>query len=152
MTYEHTQHGWLGYPILLIIVAIVVAEAFVIEEFAAYMVWSFAFLVLIGAIVVHFSRLKVTVDGDAVTVAFGYIGRPHRVIPFDAVIGMERVRNSWWYGYGIRWIPGGLMYNVQGLDAIELTYTTGRKFRIGTDDPDGLYAALTTHIPTAGTL
>ena len=42
-------------------------------------------------------------------------------------------------------------YNVQGFDGVELTYTTGRKFRIGTDDLDGLYTALSTHIPTAGT-
>ena len=33
---------------------------------------------------------------------------------------MELVRNKWWHGWGVRWVPGGSMYNVWGLDAVEL--------------------------------
>ncbi len=56
---------------------------------------------------------------------------------------MRPVRNSWWYGWGVRKVPGGWMYNVWGYDAIELELASGKVFRIGTDDPDGLLAALT---------
>jgi hypothetical protein len=35
---------------------------------------------------------------------------------------------------------------VQGNDAIELTYVSGKKFRIGTNDVDGLYTALANRI------
>ena len=38
------------------------------------------------------------------------------------------------------------MYNVQGNDAVEITYPSGKKFRIGTDDVEGLTQALSSRI------
>jgi hypothetical protein len=52
------------------------------------------------------------------------------------------VRNRWWYGWGIRTGPGFRLYNVSGLDAVELRLKSGDARRIGTDDPLGLAAAL----------
>jgi len=52
------------------------------------------------------------------------------------------VRNKWYYGWGIRLTPGGWLWNVSGLDAVELTFKNGKKFRIGTDEPDRLLQAL----------
>ena len=52
------------------------------------------------------------------------------------------MRNKWWYGWGLRWIPGGSMYNVWGFDAVELELRSGKVFRIGSDEPDALLAAL----------
>ena len=54
----------------------------------------------------------------------------------------EKVRNKWYYGFGIRLIPGGQMYNVAGLDAVELKLTNGRVFRVGTDESDKLLTAI----------
>jgi len=34
------------------------------------------------------------------------------------------------------------MWNVSGLDAVELALDGNRRYRIGTDDPEGLAAAL----------
>jgi hypothetical protein len=34
------------------------------------------------------------------------------------------------------------MYNVAGLDAVELVLASGKKFRIGTDQPDELRSAI----------
>jgi len=48
------------------------------------------------------------------------------------------VRNQWWWGWGIRLIPGGWLYNVSGLDAVELKMKNGRIFRIGTDEAQRL--------------
>ena len=39
-------------------------------------------------------------------------------------------------------IPDGWMYNVWGLDAIDVVDETGKVFRIGTDDPENLLAVL----------
>jgi hypothetical protein len=49
----------------------------------------------------------------------------------------------WLNGFGIRVRPGRRLYNVSGLDAVELRLKTGDIRRIGTDDPRGLAAALT---------
>jgi hypothetical protein len=52
------------------------------------------------------------------------------------------VRNCWWYGWGIRRGPDFRLYNVSGLDAVELRLKSGEVRRIGTDDPLALAAAL----------
>jgi hypothetical protein len=65
----------------------------------------------------------------------------YRVVLSD-IEGVRIVRNSWLNGFGIRMRPGWRLYNVSGLDAVELRLNTGDIRRIGTDDPQGLAAAL----------
>jgi hypothetical protein len=52
------------------------------------------------------------------------------------------VRNQWWNGFGIRMARGFRLYNVSGLDAVELRVGPNDVRRIGTDDPNGLSDAL----------
>ncbi len=96
---------------------------------------------LIALLTLTLGRLTVEVRVDHVRVAFG-AGWPARTIRFEDIVSVVAVRNSWWYGWGIRWIPGGRLWNVWGLDAVELRLTSGKRFRIGTDEPDALLAAL----------
>jgi hypothetical protein len=58
------------------------------------------------------------------------------------IASVRIVRNSWLSGFGVRVRPGFRLYNVSGLDAIELTLKDGEVRRLGTDDPQGLVAAL----------
>jgi hypothetical protein len=48
------------------------------------------------------------------------------------------VKNPWYYGWGIHLTPSGWLYNVSGFWAVELQMKNGKKYRIGTDDPEGL--------------
>jgi hypothetical protein len=57
------------------------------------------------------------------------------------------VTNPWWYGWGIRLIPGGWMWNITGNQAVELKLKSGRLLRIGTDEPEALETAIRTRIP-----
>ena len=57
--------------------------------------------------------------------------------------GFQPVRNPWYCGWGIRLGPTGWLWNVSGFDAVELTLTDGRRFRVGSDEPGQLVAALT---------
>jgi len=104
-----------------------------------------AFLVVAAGATFMFSRLTVTVDEATVVAAFG-LGWPRRTERLDEIVAVRKVRNKWIYGWGIRKLPGGWMYNVWGLDAVELDLSSGKMFRIGTDDPEGLLAALTLSI------
>jgi hypothetical protein len=52
------------------------------------------------------------------------------------------VRNHWWNGFGIRMRSGFRLYNVSGLDAVELRLKSGEIRRIGTADPQALAEAL----------
>lgn len=103
--------------------------------------------VLVGLAVVAtaFSALETEVSESEITTRFRF-GWPRRRIPVEAITAHRAVRNRWWYGFGLRLIPGGWMYNVWGLDAVEIRYDDERigstTFRIGTDDQAGLVEAV----------
>lgn len=98
-------------------------------------------LIIAALIVVLGSVLTVKVDGGYVSAAF-LAGWPKHRIALDDIESATRVRNKAWWGLGVRKVPGGWMYNVGGLDAIEIVRSNGKRFRIGTNDPDGLEKAL----------
>jgi hypothetical protein len=100
-----------------------------------------AVLAVLLLALVLFGRLGVTVTDSEVTAAFT-LGFPARRIALTDIRTFRTVRNPWFYGWGIRAIPGGWMFNVSGLDAVELVLVTGHRFRIGTDEPDALHSAL----------
>ncbi|MDE0139789.1 MAG: hypothetical protein OXM57_03755 [bacterium] len=96
---------------------------------------------VLSLIYVGFLRLTVTVSGAEILLAYTF-GRPRRRIDRGRVISAVPERIPLWYGWGIRRTPRGWMWNVWGRDAVRVTLTD-REFLIGTDDPDGLVAALT---------
>ncbi len=104
--------------------------------------WWFAALgVLLIAIGLVAARLTVTVDDVSVTATFGW-GWPRRRIDRDEIEAAVHVRNSWWTGWGLRRVPRGWMFNNAGREAVELALSSGKVFRIGTDQPAELLAAL----------
>jgi len=147
MTYLHRQHAtllWLvmagvvAFSIFMLLLAIRSEPA----EMSETLVWilSAASVILIVTAWL-FSSLSVEVADGEVRVRFGP-GWPRRTIPVSDIHGASKVRNSWWYGWGIRYTPHGWLYNVQGLDAVELDLAGGRQFRIGTDEPRELARAV----------
>lgn len=141
--YEHTQSSHVGFGAVVgLVVLLFVTMVATGGTETAVLLMVLAFLVFIGVIALGASRLTTTVTRDEVMVEFRW-GWPRRVIDRTHIVQHSRVRNSWIYGWGLRWIPGGMLWNVWGLDAVELQLDGGRRFRIGTDDPTGLDAALT---------
>ncbi len=139
--YEHRQSGLvitllLAAPVTVLLVAISLTARqaptlLFLIPFAAFMV---------GAIIL-FSSLTVTVDSRRVALFFGP-GFPSAAFPLSEIAGVRVVRNALWMGLGIHFIPGGMVYNVSGLDAVELTLRSGRVARIGTDEPTALARAI----------
>lgn len=70
-------------------------------------------------------------------IRFG-IGLIKKRFDLKDIIKAYTVRNHWYYGWGIRIIPRGWLFNVSGLDAIEIVMSSGKRYRIGTDQPDEL--------------
>ncbi len=108
----------------------------------AGMVFAAFFMVVI---LLLFHSLTVYEDHDSIRIKFG-TGILNKKILFADITSCKTVRNPWYYGWGIRKIPGGMMWNVSGLDAVELTLKNGRKFRIGTNEPDALAAIINARI------
>jgi len=96
---------------------------------------------LLLVVLVLFSTLTVVVRPREVDIRFGP-GVIRKRYALGDFVSVNVVRNRWYWGLGIRLIPKGWLYNVSGLDAVELVRKNGRVVRIGTDEPEALAAAL----------
>jgi hypothetical protein len=138
--YRHTQRGTLMLAALLIAAALLALAAYLNPSPSQrWPLWTFA----IGFVILAwlFSSLTVEVSEDEFQWHFGPGIWRYR-ITLAEIETIEIVRNTWWNGFGIRMRPGFRLYNVSGLDAVELRLKTGDIRRIGTDDAQGLAAAL----------
>lgn len=99
---------------------------------------SLVFVLLMAAL---FGSLTVEIEEGRLRWWFG-LGLIRSSIHLADVRGASIVRNAWYYGWGIRLTPYGWLHNVSGLDAIELRLSSGKRFRLGTDEPQALLAAL----------
>ncbi len=142
MEYRHTQTALQSVLLTVGLVAALLILLMPSLDEAGLLIPIGTVSVVTAAITLVFSRLTVTVGDGEVVAAFG-VGWPRHVERVDEIVSVEAVRNKWIYGWGMRRIPDGWMYNVWGLDAVEVVTASGRKFRIGTDDPEGLLGALT---------
>ena len=137
MPYHHTQWGTL---ILLICLAIaVIAAAILWLTGTRAMLFT---LFIVGGLAILFCALTVDISGNELRWYFGPGFWSYR-LALDDIQSVAVLRNHWWNGWGIRAAPGFTLYNVSGLDAVELKLKSGEIRRIGTDDPQGLAAALT---------
>ncbi|MGH6685006.1 MAG: hypothetical protein ACRECA_14000 [Pseudolabrys sp.] len=138
--YHHTQRG--------VLMLVVLTIAAVLSGSAAYLNpasserWPL-FVIAIGSAVLAwlFSSLTADVNEKEFHWYFGPGIWSYR-IALTEIDSVKIVRNTWSNGFGIRMRPGFRLYNVSGLDAVELRLKTGEIRRIGTDDTQGLVAAL----------
>ena len=139
--YRHTQYAgpllWipvLGASAVLLVMAILGGE------------WP-ALVGALGLMVVYLLMFSLTVEVDCcrVRVRFGVglLGFNYKLKEIESV---KTVRNRVWYGWGVRWFPGGVLLNVYGLDGVELTFKDGRVRRIGSDRPKELAEAISRHL------
>jgi hypothetical protein len=140
--YRHTQAGW---TLIVLVVALVLAEltlvAFSAPQSTVALALAGALVAVVAVMLALFSTLTVVVDDRTLSLSFG-LGALRREVVLADVAAARKVRNHWYAGWGVRVIPGGRLYNVGGLDAVELELDNGRVVRVGTDEPDALLAAV----------
>jgi hypothetical protein len=139
--YRHTQVGWITLGALLGFGSLATGLMLVAELTGVGLAVA-AVSILLAAL---FGTLTVTVDRQSLVARFG-IGLIRKKIDLSTVRAYEPVRTPWYYGWGIRIYPGGVLYNVSGLQAVEFTYDGGKRCRIGTDEPTELVAAVRSSI------
>src|SRR5262245_18537497 len=126
--YRHTQFGWAIVISMQLPIGILGAVAVMSRSFAPLLA-----LTPILIVVPLFAWLTVDVTDDVVTARFG-VGAIRKRVRLDEIDSIAPVTNSWMSSWGIRFIPGGWLYNVSGTQAVELLLSNGRRVRIGTDD------------------
>lgn len=132
--YEHTQTGMLQIVAVLAVMVIIVITTFL---FGPHII-PLAVLMLLVVVVLSFASLTVTIENDAVRVRFGPLGLIRKKWLLSEIVSAAVVTNPWYFGYGIRWTPHGPLYNVAGSGAVEILLVSGKKVRIGTDEPEQL--------------
>lgn len=102
-----------------------------------------AIMTLIIFLLSSFVSLKVSIDGSHLQIKFGY-GIFRKTFDLNDIKSVNQVKNHWYYGWGIRlwYSPKMWIYNVGGLDAVEIALKNGRIYRIGTDEPEQLKQAI----------
>jgi hypothetical protein len=108
-----------------------------------------AIMALILFILASFATLTVSIDENRLRIKFGY-GIFSKKFLLSEIVSVKCVKNHWYYGWGIRlWLwPTAWIYNVSGFDAVEITMRNGKIYRIGTDTPSELEAAIKQAINT----
>lgn len=136
MPYQHTQLG-----------TVILATCAIIAVFGGAIAWraqpaaAIPMLVILASVAVIFNSLTVEIEGRELRWYFGLRLWTYR-LALDDIQSVSIAQNQWWNGFGIRSAPGFTLYNVSGLDAVELKLKSGEIRRIGTDDPKEFAAAL----------
>ena len=133
--YKEFTFGWLIFA-FLIPIHIVITYLYINQigdkpmGTTAYIIVSMTFLV----IYVLFYGMLTTVSSETIRISFG-IGIIQKNIELNTVKDVEKVKSPWYYGWGIRIIPNGMLYNISGFDGVELKFKdTKRIIRLGTKD------------------
>ena len=143
--YEHTQKTL--WTILFLAIALIIHFTVLVAIFLmqgpdkAPVTVGLVSSITITAVMIVFRSLTVQLHPDYLKFYFGP-GLFGKKIALTDITSCTTVKNRWWYGWGIRWIPNGWLYNIAGFDAIELILKTGKRVRIGTDQPAELAAAV----------
>ena len=143
MAYRHTQIGHLILFILLVLALFYIwlYQTISAEDGSIY----FATLIMASVLLIlaSFTTLQVAIDEKYLKIKFGY-GIFKKEFLLDKIVSVKRVKNHWYYGWGIRlWLwPRMLIFNISGFDAVEIKMEDGKIYRIGTDEPEKLEQAI----------
>jgi hypothetical protein len=95
-------------------------------------------VLLVGAL---FSTLTIVVEDGLLHARFGP-GLIRKTVRLSDITSVRPILVRWWYGWGIHLTPHGWLYNVSGWKAVEITLRNGRRFCLGTDEPENLVKAI----------
>jgi hypothetical protein len=135
--YRHTQRGSIVLTLLGAGMLLIAIGASIQGGNAILLV----VMVILLVAALMFASLTVEISGGMLKLSFGP-GLLHKRVRVADMHACSVVQNPWWYGWGIRLTPHGWLYNVSGFSAVEITLKSGRRFRIGTDEPEQLCQAV----------
>ncbi len=143
--YHESQVGWLFLGIMLPVTAFLIPVYYFQWGNNPIGFWGFiALLILLSVLILLFYRLQTTVSYRKIELRYG-IGLIKIEPKVDELIAVEADTAKWWYGLGTKITPKGMMYNINGLKVVRLTYQKGSTIKtilIGSANPEQLKLAL----------
>ena len=151
MNYKKSQIGWLVIAFMLPIIA--VRAGLYCNQWGDRPIPFFPFIILTSIFVIAlllFYQLTVEINGSTVKLTYG-IGVIKFKFEIDQLLSVREIKMPWYYGWGIRVTPKGMLYNIHGFKAVEIRYFSKGKEKsvmIGTDEPELLVQAVETNFGT----
>jgi hypothetical protein len=147
MVYKKFQFGWV---IVVIFMVIMVWMTFAyIYQWGSNPIDKFGYIfmtLLLGAFMLVFCGMTVIVTDRHIKIKLG-IGFLVKKVDLQSVSSVEIVQVPLLYGYGIRIIPGGTLYNVSGKYAVMIRFKDRKRIlQIGTNDRENLKIAIESRI------
>jgi hypothetical protein len=142
--YTKRQTGWViilfFIPVILFLSYIIYYQEVLDKPFGENpgpSIMYFGFIIFFLIILSLFSHLTVIGYMNYLEIKFG-IGLIRKKFNYQDIRDSSIEKNPWYYGWGIRKIPGGWLYNVSGSESVQLNMKNGKMYRIGTDEPKRL--------------
>ena len=133
MRYTEKQIGWIVITLILGMLALSLISY--IYHWGNNPISSSGLLIIsiiFIIVLLLFFQMKTSVDSNTIQISYG-IGLIKKTIRINEIESVIIVRNKWYYGIGIRMLKNGWLYNIQGLNAIELKMKNSKSIvRIGT--------------------
>jgi hypothetical protein len=134
-SYKHRQPATLMLRIMSVVGLVMIGAALTIAKAA----WVGVPIIALTGWLFH--SLTIEIAADTLRWHFGP-GLIHKQVPLDQIVSARPVRTNALEGWGIHWSRFGWLYNVSGFDAVAIELRNGKRFALGTDEPQALAAAL----------
>lgn len=145
--YRNFQFGWFIVCVFVIVMTFMTLGY--IHQWGNNPIDIYGYVLLMtlsGFVLLSFYGLTVSVNDDFIVIRFG-IGIFSKKIKLSSVTSVKAVKYPVMAGYGIRFLPNGILYNVSGRHAVEVRIAGKRSvILIGTDDSDNLKNAIEKHL------
>ena len=138
-TYRHTQRGTLIVVVMLGVSLITVALGFFVHR---ALMFSVPILLISGWL---FHSLTIEVTESELRWRFGP-GLIRKSVLLSDIASARGVETNFLEGWGIHLSRFGWLYNVSGKHAVAFSMKNGKRFALGTDEPDELLNVINSFI------
>jgi hypothetical protein len=137
MKYEKVQIGWFMIILFsIIIISLTICYLMKIGDSPLPLKVYLTLIISFVLVLLTFYRLKIRVDDSGIHIIYG-IGLVNVMIKPEKINLVSVIKTSWFSGFGIRITENGMLYNIQGENAIEISYELNGKnknVQVGTND------------------
>jgi hypothetical protein len=138
-SYRHTQIGI--WTLLILLLGGVLAVSIAVSKYAdGQTAIALVTITLFFLVLALFYALTVDISAGKISFWFG-IGVIRKSYLFHEIQSTTVVTSPWYYLWGVKSIPDGWLYAIGPGPALELVLKSGKKIRVGTDEPQKLKQA-----------
>jgi len=133
IVYKEIQIFWLAIAFILPnLIFIIVAHFYQLGTKPIPLFATMLGVVVLTLILLAFYKMTIIIDTKAVFVSFGAGGFIKKVITISEIKQIKKVNIHWYFGMGIRLMPGGVIYNTRNGNGVELDLKS-KKYIISTN-------------------